>query len=147
MALIERGRGTATPEQEAAIERMVRLFYDRGLRDEVLGPIFRGAIHDWEPHIAIVADFWSGAVHGTGRYRGNAFAPHARLDFGPEAFEHWLARFESAARDALAPQDADTAIRVARHMAQSFRAGIFPFTDQDGKPSRKPANLGSGLDS
>ena len=44
--------------QEAAIERMVRLFYERGLADEMLGPIFREAIHDWEPHIAIVCDFW-----------------------------------------------------------------------------------------
>ncbi|MCC7549828.1 MAG: group III truncated hemoglobin [Burkholderiales bacterium] len=138
MALIEAGSGCTTPGQEAAIERMVRLFYERGLRDDVLGPIFRAAIHDWEPHIAIVADFWSGAVHGTGRYRGNAFAPHARLDFGPEAFERWLAAFESAARDALAAPDADVAIRVARHMAQSFRAGIFPFTGKDGRPSRTP---------
>jgi len=138
VALIERGTGDATPEQEAAIERMVRLFYEYGLRDEVLGPIFRAAIHDWEPHIALVADFWSGAVHGTGRYRGNAFAPHAKLDFDPEAFAHWLAAFERAAREALAPQDADIAVRVARHMSQSFRAGIFPFTDKQGRPSRKP---------
>ena len=138
MALNERPAGGATPEQEAAIERMVRLFYERGLRDEVLAPIFRGAIHDWEPHIALVADFWSGVVHGTGRYRGNAYAPHAKLDFGPEAFEHWLATFESAARDALAQPDADTAIGVARHMAQSFRVGIFPFTDKAGRPARKP---------
>jgi len=134
----ERPARGATPEQEAAIERMVRLFYERGLRDDVLGPIFRGAIHDWEPHIAVVADFWSGVVHGTGRYRGNAYAPHAKLDFGPEAFERWLATLESAARDALAAPDADTAIRVARHMAQSFRVGIFPFTDKAGRPARKP---------
>jgi len=139
MALNARPDGGATPQQEAAVERMVRLFYERGLRDDVLGPIFRAAIHDWEPHIALVADFWSGVVHGTGRYRGNAFAPHAKLDFAPEAFEHWLATFESAARDALAPQDAQAAIAVARHMAQSFRVGIFPFTDQDGRPARKPA--------
>ncbi len=134
----ERGSAVATPEQEAAIERMVRLFYERGLRDEVLGPIFRGAIHDWEPHIRLVADFWSGAVHVTGRYRGNAYAPHMRLNFEPEAFERWLAALESAAQDALAPREAQIAIGVARHMAQSFRTGIFPFTGKDGRPSRKP---------
>lgn len=131
-------RGKATPEQEAAIERMVRLFYERGLRDPVLEPIFNGAIHDWEPHIRTVADFWADIVHGSTRYGGNAYAPHVKLDFGPEAFEHWLVTFESAARDALATREADVAIRVARHMANSFRAGIFPFTDQDGRPSRKP---------
>ena len=66
-------------ERDAAIERMVRSFYQRGLADPVLGPIFREHIHDWEPHIAIVCDFWSGVVHGTGRYKANSFAPHMKL--------------------------------------------------------------------
>ncbi len=128
---------TTSRAQEAANERMVRLFYERGLQDPVLGPIFRDAIHDWEPHIKVVSDFWSGVVHGTKRYTANAYGPHMKLRFGPEAFEHWLAAFEGAARDALAPADADRAIGVARHMAQSFKLGLFPFT-KDGKPSRVP---------
>jgi hemoglobin len=126
----------ATDDQEAAIAQMVRLFYERGLADELLGPIFRDTIHDWDAHMAVVADFWSGAVHGTARYRGNAYAQHARLKFEPEVFDHWLVVFESAASDALAPQDAEKAIRVARHMAQSFRQGLFPFTGSVGRPSR-----------
>lgn len=122
----------------ATVERMVRLFYERALADEMLGPIFRAAIHDWEPHIAVVRDFWSGVLHGTERYQGNPFAPHTRLLFEPEAFDHWLSVFERAARDALSQQDADKAVHVARHMAESFKVGIFPFTDADGRPSRKP---------
>jgi hemoglobin len=128
----------AGEEQERAIDRMVRLFYERALADAVLGPIFRGAIHDWEGHIAIVRDFWSGVIHGTARYKGNAFAPHMKLQFEPEAFDHWIATFESAARDALAPEDGEKAIRVARHMAESFKVGLFPFTGADGRPSRAP---------
>jgi hemoglobin len=127
-----------SPEQEAAIDRMVRLFYERGLVDPVLGPIFREAIHDWEPHIRRVADFWSGVVHGTDRYQGNAFAPHLKLKFEAEAFDHWITVFESAANDTLAQEDAEKAIRIARHMAESFRAGLFPFTAKDGRPSRVP---------
>ena len=128
----------ATSEQEAAIDRMVRLFYERGLADPMLGPVFRESIHEWEGHIAIVRDFWSGAIHGTGRYTGNAFAPHMKLKFEPETFDHWIATFESAATDALAPQDAVKAVRIARHMAESFKVGLFPFTTPDGKPSRVP---------
>lgn len=127
-----------TDPREAAIDRMVRLFYERGLADPVLAPIFRAHIHDWEPHIATVRDFWSGVIHGTGRYKANAFGPHMKLRFEPEAFGHWLAALESAAADCLAPADAETAIRVARHMAQSFKAGLFPFTDAQGRPSRLP---------
>jgi hemoglobin len=77
-------------------------------------------------------------VHGADRYKGNAFAAHMKLQFEPEAFDHWIATLESAARDALAPEDAASAIRVARHMAASFKAGLFPFTDADGKPARTP---------
>jgi hemoglobin len=128
----------ATSEQEAAIDRMVRLFYERALADPMLGPVFREAIHDWEGHIAIVRDFWSGAVHGTGRYTRNAFASHMKLQFEPEAFDHWIATFEGAANDALAPQDAAQAIRIARHMAESFKVGLFPFTTPAGRPSRLP---------
>jgi len=78
---------TATAAQEAAIERMVRLFYERGLEDEVLGPIFRASIHDWEAHIPIVASFWSSMIHGTQRYQGNAFGAHMNLKFEPHAFD------------------------------------------------------------
>jgi hemoglobin len=132
------GNARASEADEAAIERMVRLFYRNALEDAVLGPIFRSAIHDWEAHIRTVAGFWSGVIHGTDRYAGNAYAPHARLAFGPEAFGHWLAAFEAAAVDALAARDAEKALRIARHMAQSFQAGMFPFTDAAGRPSRKP---------
>ena len=127
-----------TSNQEAAIDRMVRLFYERGLADVILGPIFRESIHNWEPHIERVTDFWSGVVHGTDRYQGNAFAPHLKLNFEANAFDHWIVVFESAENDTLAPEDAAKAVRIARHMAESFKAGLFPFTTADGKPSRSP---------
>lgn len=114
---------------------MVRLFYERGRADPVLGPVFNAAIHDWEGHITIVRDFWLGVVHGADRYKGNAFAPHMKLKFEPEAFDHWIAIFERAANDALAPEDASKAIRIARHMAESFKVGLFPFTDAAGRPA------------
>ena len=120
------------------MERMVRDFYRRGLEDPVLEPIFRGAIHDWEPHIRVVIDFWSGSIHGTGRYRGNAFAPHRKLRFEPEAFDHWLAALEGAARAHLAPEACARAVGVARHMASSYLAGLFPFQGPDGRPARLP---------
>lgn len=135
---LEKGSAPAqtSEEQEAAIAEMVRLFYQYGLADAVLGPIFREAIHEWPEHMAQVADFWSGAIHGTDRYRGNVYAAHLKLRFGPDAFDHWLAAFEAAATEALAPADAATAMRVACHMIKSFEAGLFPFTGADGRPSR-----------
>ena len=123
---------------QAAVERMVRLFYERALANEVLGPIFRESIKDWETHIAIVRQFWSSVLHGTDRYKGNPFGAHLKLRFEPEAFAHWLTVFESAAQDALGCKDVEKAKRIARHMADSFKLGLFPFTGPDGRPSRTP---------
>ena len=133
-----------TAEKTAAVEWMVRSFYERGLADEILGPIFRAAIQDWEHHIPIVTDFWSDAIYATQRYHRNAYAPHVKLRFEPEAFDRWLAAFEAAAHDALPSEDADKALRIARHMAQSYRAGLFPFVGSDGRPSRLPRRADTG---
>jgi len=72
-------------------------------------------------------------IHGTQRYRGNTFGVHMKLKFEPAAFEHWIVAFESAANEALEPDDAAKATRIARHMAQSFKVGLFPFAGPDGK--------------
>jgi hemoglobin len=135
---------TDPTDREASIEWMVRRFYELGLADAVLGPIFRAAIHDWEGHIRLVADFWSRSILGTSRYAGNPYAPHMRLDFEPEAFEYWLKAFETAATESLSAEDAARAIGVARHMAGSYKAGLFPFTGPDGRPARKPPKIGKG---
>jgi hemoglobin len=127
-----------TTEQEAAIDWMVRSFYERSFADPVLGPIFREAIHDFEPHVVRVVDFWCDMIHSTERYKGNVYAAHMKLNFEPEAFERWIATLESAANDSLEPHDAAKAVRIANHMAGSFKVGMFPFTGKDGRPSRVP---------
>ena len=125
-------------EQIAAIDWMVRTFYERAFADPVLGPIFREAIHDFEPHVARVVDFWCDLIHSTARYKGNVYAAHMKLNFEPEAFDRWVTTLECAANDSLAPDDAAKAVRIANHMAGSFKAGLFPFTGKDGRPSRVP---------
>lgn len=120
-------------EQLQRVERMVRRFYELGLADPVLGPIFRNAIHDWEPHIAVVRDFWSGAIHGTQRYLGNAYAPHARIDFTHDAFAHWLQAFETASQEVLLPAEAETAIRIARHHGAQLRGRVVPLHRRAGE--------------
>lgn len=44
---------------EAMIERLVRLFYQRIQAEPVLGPIFAARVTDWEHHIAKLCAFWS----------------------------------------------------------------------------------------
>jgi hemoglobin len=39
------------------IERLVRAFYRDAAMDELLGPIFEGAVVDWPEHIDKLTDF------------------------------------------------------------------------------------------
>jgi hemoglobin len=47
---------------EALIEQVVRGFYAQVRDNPDLGPIFAGAIEDWEPHLAKMMDFWSAVM-------------------------------------------------------------------------------------
>ncbi|NMG35116.1 globin family protein [Azoarcus sp. TTM-91] len=112
---------------EETIARLVQVFYDRARLHDELGPLFNAAVGDWDHHLGIVADFWSQALLGTGRYKRHAFPVHMNLPIQREHFDHWLALFREAAEEVLPPNAARTAIGRAEFMAESFRAGLFPF--------------------
>lgn len=111
---------------EAAIERCVRLFYDKAHADDLLAPVMRAGIVDFERHVATVCDFWSRALLGTERYQGKAYLAHVGMPIRPEHFDRWLELFEEAAVVELPPAQANFAIDKAHHMAKSFMAGLFP---------------------
>ncbi len=125
-------------DREQAIMSCVRSFYGKARQDPLLGPIFAASVHDWETHYRTVADFWSRALLGTDRYKGHPFPFHTKLPIEPQHFERWLALFGEATESRLPPDLAAAAMAKARHMAESFKAGIFPFTDAQGRPSRLP---------
>lgn len=131
---------TETPnaEVEESIKTLVREFYGKARQDPLLGPIFNSAVEDWDIHLRVVADFWSKALLKTERYTGSPFPFHMKMPVEPEHFERWLALFEETAKTTLPAEYAAKAIAKARHMAESFKAGIFIFVDKDGRPARHP---------
>jgi hemoglobin len=128
----------ARADPEAAISSCVRAFYQKAREDALLGPIFAATVEDWDVHLRVVADFWSHALLGTDRYQGKPFVVHARLPVELEHFDRWVALFEETACATLPPDLAAKAIAKAHHVAASFKAGIFPFVDKDGRPARQP---------
>lgn len=79
---------------EAEVEQLVRRFYARVRADALLGPIFESHVHDWEPHITQLVDFWSAMLRGTRRFAGAPMPKHLALP-GLEwpLFERWLGLF------------------------------------------------------
>lgn len=115
-------------DSEADLDRLVRRFYAVAMEDDLIGPVFRRAVADWEHHFRIVRDFWSKSLLGTARYNGTPFAAHVGLDLEPAFFERWLAIFRATARAELSAAAADRAIAKVEHMSACFQAGLFPAT-------------------
>ncbi len=127
--------GTQVGIDEAMVHRMVHSFYARIREDEMLGPIFNGAIQNrWDTHLANMVDFWSSVVLMTGRYSGRPMAAHLLLDakrgehgmprLGQPHFDRWLELFRATAAEVCPPEAAALFVGRAEKIAQSFVMGL-----------------------
>lgn len=117
---------------EAEIAALVDRFYEKALLDPELGPIFAGAIGNWDAHLATMRDFWSSVMLTSGRYKGNPFAAHLRHPLRPEHFSTWLALFAATADEVVAPAIAAELRAKSARIAESLKMGLFY---QPGSPS------------
>ena len=127
---------------EEMIAHLVQVFYDRARLHDELGPLFNAAVGDWDHHLGIVTDFWSSTLLGTKRYTRHPFPVHMNLPIAREHFGLWLTLFREAAAETLPAAAARQAIGRAEFMAESFRAGLFPFD-----PARAPRKREPGVES
>jgi hemoglobin len=113
---------------EEAIAAVLDRFYAEVRADSELGPVFAGAIaeDEWPAHMATIRDFWSAVMLKSGRYQGNPFQVHTKIEgISPELFGHWLALFDKACREVLTPELADAMRTRAAQIAESLKAGLF----------------------
>ncbi|WP_139976910.1 MULTISPECIES: group III truncated hemoglobin [Brucella/Ochrobactrum group] len=125
----------------ASIEKLVATFYGRAREDEVIGPIFANAVHDWDHHIAQIAAFWSSVILKTGSYEGRPMAPHLKLELKNEHFDRWLDLFENTAREIFPAEAAIIFIDRARRIADSFEMAIATNTGQISAPRHSRRQL------
>lgn len=127
--------GRAAGVTEEMVHRVVHGFYARIRADDLLGPIFNGAIGDrWDHHLSKMVDFWSSVLLMTGRYEGRPMAAHLMLDakrgdqgmprLDQPHFDSWLALFRDTAQELCPPEAAALFIARAEKIAQSFVMGL-----------------------
>lgn len=118
-----------SPDEEpfavANIERMVIEFYGRVREDTLLGPIFAGRIHDWEPHLDRMALFWRAVLRGERVFitspRGGPPALHRSIDgLTASHFERWLSLFGGVADTIYEPAAAQEAKEAALGIAENL---------------------------
>ncbi|RPA70329.1 group III truncated hemoglobin [Cyclobacteriaceae bacterium YHN15] len=85
-------------EDREDIDFMVKTFYNKVRRNDVLGPIFNKIVNDWEVHLDHLTDFWEMVLlqSGPGAGKFNPIPVHKEVDNQTENnisevhFENWL---------------------------------------------------------
>jgi hemoglobin len=113
------------PVTEDRIEQLVRAFYAKARADDLIGPVFDGAVKDWEEHFQLLTAFWSSVMLGSGRYQGRPMQVHMRLPLEPEMFGRWLDLWHETAGEVFEEPIAELFRAKARNIARSLSLGAF----------------------
>ena len=112
---------------EEKLADVIAAFYARVRRDAELGPIFNGAVDDWDEHLQTLASFWSSVMLTTGRYKGNPLAVHMKHieAISPALFDRWLALWRETTSELLTASAAAQLQAKAERIADSLKLGLF----------------------
>lgn len=113
-------------EDREDIEQLVVMFYQRAIKEEVLGPIFVDIVKmDLDAHLPIMCDFWETVLFQAGLYRRNAFQIHVDINrlepLTPMHFQRWLDLWEVTVDDLFAGEKANLAKLQASRIGGSIR--------------------------
>ena len=106
---------------------LVDRFYAKVQEDDVLGPVFSGAIADWPEHLEKMVAFWSSVMLTSGRYKGNPMMAHLKhvAAIRPAMFARWLELWRETAGETLDANGAAAVIAKAERIAESLQLGMF----------------------
>lgn len=113
----------------ADIIGLLRVFYGRCFRDELLGPVFVDiAGMDLDAHLPVICDFWETVLFKAGSYKRNALQPHQRLhsraNLTETHFARWLTLWQATVDDRHVGPIAELAKLQARRMAGAMSRRI-----------------------
>lgn len=107
------------------IKLMVDSFYDKVKQNQLIGPIFIGAIRDnWPAHLEKMYRFWQTVLLEENTYSGSPFAPHADMPLREEHFKAWLDLFTETVDENFSGSMANEAKSRAGKMAEMFQHKI-----------------------
>jgi hemoglobin len=112
------------------IKTLVNSFYGKVRVDQLLGPIFNGAIKDrWPEHLEKLARFWQTILLEEHTYFGRPFPPHAKLPVSQKHFDRWLELFRETVDENFIGEKAEEAKTRAEKMAEIFMIKINYFNN------------------
>jgi hemoglobin len=112
--------------EEQLLRPLVDRFYARVRADPDLGPLFDGAVADWDDHRDRLVAFWSSIMLTSGRYKGDPMAAHLphRAAMSPALFHRWLALWRQTTGEVLPPALAALMQAKAERIAASLARAL-----------------------
>ncbi|TSA87651.1 group III truncated hemoglobin [Deinococcus detaillensis] len=106
---------------EITLRRVLWLFYERVMQDELLAPVFRAKLgtfpkDGWPVHMTRLEGFWRATTGGPSTYRGQPGPAHQGHGLEAEHFERWLALWDKTLREQLDPPEAEALLKMASRM-------------------------------
>ena len=116
---------------EDSIAAMVDTFYGAVRQDQMLGPIFTGAIgEDWGPHLSKMKAFWATVLLASRTYKGNPMLAHLQLPrLTPSHFERWLELWRETAARLCTSAPAEVFIQKAEMIGARLLGAISQYHD------------------
>ena len=100
------------------VNHLVREFYTRVLKDELLSPHFVGI--DLEHHLPRIAAFWALILLDQEGYKGNVFDKHAHLKIDNRHFDRWVKQFSETIDEYFVGEKAELAKQRAKLLQYTF---------------------------
>jgi hemoglobin len=109
-----------TQLSEQSIAHLVNTFYARVRQDELLGPVFNGAIGDhWPEHLATLTDFWTSVLLASGRYKGNPMMAHLAIpQMDQQHFGRWIELWRETTANIFGPEVSSALVAKASMMGE-----------------------------
>lgn len=118
-------------EAREDVSVLVRTFYSKVRKNELLGPIFNGIITDWETHLELLTDFWETNLFFARKYYGNPLHAHINVDekvdntINELHFGTWINLWLETVDELFEGEKANIAKNRARNMGTFMYLNIF----------------------
>lgn len=116
-------------KDKSDIKYLVDSFYERVLKDEVIGFYFvEVVVLNFEKHLPVMYDFWESALFHTGSYKGNPMIKHLnlhdRMAIDEKHFDRWLSLWEQTVEENFSGSKAEEAVEKANQIASLMKHKI-----------------------
>lgn len=118
-------------ESREDVSLLVRSFYAKVRKNDLLGPIFNGIITDWEEHLELLTDFWETNLFFARKYFGNPLHAHVQVDKKVDGainelhFGTWINLWIETVDELFEGEKANIAKNRARNMGTFMHLNIF----------------------